>query len=252
MTQQTLVIGHYRDPIHPFSDSDMLVRELPNARLAPGVVDPRAAPHAGAADQRDRRVHRALLQAGAEDRRAAPGGRRDTPRRVSHAAGDLSRPFTTLRRRVPPQRTEGGAAPRARGARAQARAAEQRKKMVGYGVGGAARDRRRGRSDPARRPAADEAAAAAPATPESVPRRRQLPGADGLRGRPRGEGRRLPAADEEGQRRGDHTTTRSTTASSTTPTRPPPAATTRSPPRTASTARRRRTSSSCTTWSTAA
>ncbi|HEX2127103.1 MAG TPA: alpha/beta fold hydrolase [Thermoleophilaceae bacterium] len=29
----TLVIGHYRDPIHPFSDSDMLVRELPNARL---------------------------------------------------------------------------------------------------------------------------------------------------------------------------------------------------------------------------
>ena len=31
--QPTLVIGHYRDPIHPFSDSDMLVRELPNARL---------------------------------------------------------------------------------------------------------------------------------------------------------------------------------------------------------------------------
>lgn len=33
MQQPTLVIGHYRDPIHPFSDSDMLVRELPNARL---------------------------------------------------------------------------------------------------------------------------------------------------------------------------------------------------------------------------
>jgi pimeloyl-ACP methyl ester carboxylesterase len=33
MTQNTLVIGHYRDPIHPFSDSDMLVRELPNARI---------------------------------------------------------------------------------------------------------------------------------------------------------------------------------------------------------------------------
>jgi pimeloyl-ACP methyl ester carboxylesterase len=31
--QPTLVIGHYRDPIHPFSDADMLVRELPNARL---------------------------------------------------------------------------------------------------------------------------------------------------------------------------------------------------------------------------
>jgi len=33
MKQKTLVIGHYRDPIHPFSDSDMLVRELPNARV---------------------------------------------------------------------------------------------------------------------------------------------------------------------------------------------------------------------------
>jgi pimeloyl-ACP methyl ester carboxylesterase len=28
-----LVIGHPRDPIHPFSDADMLARELPNARL---------------------------------------------------------------------------------------------------------------------------------------------------------------------------------------------------------------------------
>lgn len=33
MQHKTLVIGHYRDPIHPFSDSDMLVREMPNARL---------------------------------------------------------------------------------------------------------------------------------------------------------------------------------------------------------------------------
>ncbi|HEX6459179.1 MAG TPA: alpha/beta hydrolase [Thermoleophilaceae bacterium] len=30
---RALVIGHSRDPVHPFSDSDMLVRELPNARL---------------------------------------------------------------------------------------------------------------------------------------------------------------------------------------------------------------------------
>jgi pimeloyl-ACP methyl ester carboxylesterase len=28
-----LVIGHPRDPVHPFSDADMLARELPNARL---------------------------------------------------------------------------------------------------------------------------------------------------------------------------------------------------------------------------
>ena len=30
---RTLVIGHGRDPVHPFSDSDMLVRELPHGRL---------------------------------------------------------------------------------------------------------------------------------------------------------------------------------------------------------------------------
>jgi pimeloyl-ACP methyl ester carboxylesterase len=30
---KTLVIGHPRDPVHPFSDCDMLVRELPRARL---------------------------------------------------------------------------------------------------------------------------------------------------------------------------------------------------------------------------
>ena len=33
MRHKTLVIGHPRDPIHPFSDSDMLVRELTGARL---------------------------------------------------------------------------------------------------------------------------------------------------------------------------------------------------------------------------
>jgi pimeloyl-ACP methyl ester carboxylesterase len=33
LDQPALVIGHPRDPIHPFSDSDMLTRELPNARL---------------------------------------------------------------------------------------------------------------------------------------------------------------------------------------------------------------------------
>ena len=31
---RALVIGHPRDPVHPFSDSDMLVRELPNGRKA--------------------------------------------------------------------------------------------------------------------------------------------------------------------------------------------------------------------------
>jgi hypothetical protein len=46
MSQRTLVIGHYRDPIHPFSDSDMLVRELPNARLveASSILELRLTP----------------------------------------------------------------------------------------------------------------------------------------------------------------------------------------------------------------
>jgi pimeloyl-ACP methyl ester carboxylesterase len=33
MEQPALVIGHRRDPLHPFSDSGMLADELPNARL---------------------------------------------------------------------------------------------------------------------------------------------------------------------------------------------------------------------------
>jgi pimeloyl-ACP methyl ester carboxylesterase len=46
MEQKTLVIGHYRDPIHPFSDSDMLVRELPEARLvqASSILELRLTP----------------------------------------------------------------------------------------------------------------------------------------------------------------------------------------------------------------
>jgi pimeloyl-ACP methyl ester carboxylesterase len=32
-TTPTLVLGHPRDPVHPFSDADMLVKELPNGRL---------------------------------------------------------------------------------------------------------------------------------------------------------------------------------------------------------------------------
>lgn len=46
MDQRTLVIGHYRDPVHPFSDSDMLVRELTNARLveASSILELRLTP----------------------------------------------------------------------------------------------------------------------------------------------------------------------------------------------------------------
>jgi pimeloyl-ACP methyl ester carboxylesterase len=46
MKAPTLIIGHYRDPVHPFSDSDMLVRELPNARLveASSILELRLTP----------------------------------------------------------------------------------------------------------------------------------------------------------------------------------------------------------------
>ena len=32
-TAPTLILGHMRDPVHPFSDAGMLAREMPNARL---------------------------------------------------------------------------------------------------------------------------------------------------------------------------------------------------------------------------
>jgi pimeloyl-ACP methyl ester carboxylesterase len=45
-TAPTLVIGHHRDPVHPFSDAGMLVDELPNGRLleASSMVELRLAP----------------------------------------------------------------------------------------------------------------------------------------------------------------------------------------------------------------
>jgi pimeloyl-ACP methyl ester carboxylesterase len=41
-----LIIGHHRDPVHPFSDADMLAHELPNARLlnAESILELRVRP----------------------------------------------------------------------------------------------------------------------------------------------------------------------------------------------------------------
>jgi pimeloyl-ACP methyl ester carboxylesterase len=41
-----LVIGHRRDPVHPFSDAEMLANELPNAKLidANSIIELRAHP----------------------------------------------------------------------------------------------------------------------------------------------------------------------------------------------------------------
>ena len=40
------MIGHRRDPVHPFSDSGMLVDEMPNARLleADSIIELRMSP----------------------------------------------------------------------------------------------------------------------------------------------------------------------------------------------------------------
>src|SRR5215218_5391923 len=45
-TAPTLVIGHHRDPVHPFSDAGLLAAELPNATLleASSIVELRVAP----------------------------------------------------------------------------------------------------------------------------------------------------------------------------------------------------------------
>ncbi len=44
--EQALVIGHPRDPLHPFSDSGMLAKELPNVRLieASSILEWRLSP----------------------------------------------------------------------------------------------------------------------------------------------------------------------------------------------------------------
>jgi pimeloyl-ACP methyl ester carboxylesterase len=46
LTAPTLIIGHQRDPIHPFSDADMLSHELPNAKIveATSIVELRTSP----------------------------------------------------------------------------------------------------------------------------------------------------------------------------------------------------------------
>ena len=45
-TAPALVIGHHRDPVHPFSDAGLLAEELPNARLleASSILELRVAP----------------------------------------------------------------------------------------------------------------------------------------------------------------------------------------------------------------
>ena len=74
-----LVIGHGRDPIHPFSDSDMLVRELPNGRLleASSLLELRVAPDRLTGEIAP--LRRRVLAAGQGARRAQAPGERVAP-----------------------------------------------------------------------------------------------------------------------------------------------------------------------------
>ena len=81
METRTLVIGHSRDPIHPFSDSDMLVREMPNAHLiqASSILELRLTPER-LTSEIVRFVDRCFSQPPAEGRRARRGTAPYSPR----------------------------------------------------------------------------------------------------------------------------------------------------------------------------
>jgi pimeloyl-ACP methyl ester carboxylesterase len=87
MKQRTLVIGHYRDPVHPFSDSDMLVRELPNARLveASSIIELRLTPERLTAEITDfvDACFRAPARGGGRSRSAGSKSHRASERRSS-------------------------------------------------------------------------------------------------------------------------------------------------------------------------
>ncbi|MCW3041163.1 MAG: alpha/beta hydrolase [Solirubrobacterales bacterium] len=69
LRQPTLVIGHRRDPIHPFTDAGALAEELPNARLveAGSILEMRLAPK-----RLTREVKTFLQQVWPADGEAAP------------------------------------------------------------------------------------------------------------------------------------------------------------------------------------
>jgi pimeloyl-ACP methyl ester carboxylesterase len=87
MEHHTLVIGHYRDPIHPFSDSDMLVREMPNARLvqASSILELRITPER-LTSEIVRFVDRCFAPPPAEGGRARRSGRSQAARSAGSRA----------------------------------------------------------------------------------------------------------------------------------------------------------------------
>ena len=87
MDQRTLVIGHGRDPVHPFSDSDMLVRELSNARLvqASSILELRINPER-LTNEIVRFVDRCFVPTPAEGGRARSRARQPQSRRRGASA----------------------------------------------------------------------------------------------------------------------------------------------------------------------
>ena len=75
-----LVIGHPRDPIHPFSDAGMLADELPNGRLleASSILELRLAP-----ERLTNEIAGFLDECWASARRPRSPRRREDPRRGS-------------------------------------------------------------------------------------------------------------------------------------------------------------------------
>ena len=80
-TMPTLVLGHHRDPVHPFSDAGMLAKELPNGRLLEADSLGRAASAARAAD---REIASSWTRSGAH---AAAAAHRAAERAAALSAG---------------------------------------------------------------------------------------------------------------------------------------------------------------------
>src|SRR6185312_3479560 len=82
-TAPTLILGHGRDPVHPFSDAGMLAEEMPNARLieADSLVELRTRPErltGEIADFLDEVWKRRAKSSGGARRSSAKAGRRRT------------------------------------------------------------------------------------------------------------------------------------------------------------------------------
>jgi pimeloyl-ACP methyl ester carboxylesterase len=84
METRTLVIGHPRDPVHPFSDADELARELRNARIvdANSILELRLAPDR-LTNEIARFIDDCWRPTAAERRRRSGNGARTTKRRAS-------------------------------------------------------------------------------------------------------------------------------------------------------------------------